>query len=321
MSRRRLFALGLATATTPGFALAQDFSGRPVRLIVGAPPGGSNDFGARLIAPYLGEALGTTVIVENKLGAAGTIASDTVAKSAPDGTTLLFSSASPIIIAPQALPKAPFNVLTDFVPINTVGQTPEAIALNPGLGVKTLKEFIALSHTRQLALGSSGTGGLPHLIIELLIQASGGNIVHVPYKGAGPGIADAMGGHVSGVVSDLPPFIPLHQEGRLLIVAVTSEKRLDFLPNVPTVNETLPGFAANNWLGVFARARTPKPIVDKLNAALLKVVAREEVRAQFRKNAVIPSAMASPDAFQAFVAEEYHRWGKVLRDKGITITN
>jgi tripartite-type tricarboxylate transporter receptor subunit TctC len=319
LSRRNLLALGLAVAVVPNLALSQSFSSKQTRLFVGAPPGGSNDFGARLIAPYLSEALGTTAIVENKPGASGTIASDAVARAAPDGMTLLFSSASPVIIAPQAMPKAPFNPLSDFTAVNMVGMTPVGIAVNPRLGVKSLKDLIALSKTRQITLASSGTGGLAHLIIELLIEASAGNIVHIPYKGGGPGITDTMGGHVSGVVSDLPPFIPYHQEGRLLIIAVTSEKRLDFLPNVPTANETLPGFTATNWLGLFAPAHTPRPVIDKLNAALMQIVKRDDLKAQFLKGGVIASAMASPDVFQKFVADEYHRWGKVLRDKGITI--
>ncbi|MEJ8850784.1 tripartite tricarboxylate transporter substrate binding protein [Variovorax rhizosphaerae] len=302
-------------------SMAQDLSSKTIRLMVGVPPGGSNDFAARLISPHLAEALGATVIVENKVGAAGTIATDFVAKSAPDGTTLYFGGTGPILIAPQAMPKVPFNFLTDIMPINMVGETPLALAVFPGLGVKTLQEFIALSRTRPLSLASTGTGSLPHLVIESLIQASGGNILHVPYKGGGPALADAMGGHVSGVVQDVPTFIPLHEQGKLTLLAVTSAKRVEFLPNIPTVSETLPNFfSASSTLGVYAPAKTPRAIIDKINAALVKTVARDDVQERMRKSAIVPGATASPEAFQKLTALEYQRWGKLLREKGIVIS-
>lgn len=319
MARRSLLVLlGLASLLGTGLAAAQDFPSRPIRLVVGYPPGGSNDIVARIIAPKLGEALNTTVVVENRAGVSGVIGADHVAKSAPDGYTLLAASASPVVITPHTIPKIPFNTLTDFVPINTVGLTPEAIAVTPALGVNSLKELLALSRTRQVSLSSSGTGGLPHLTIELLIQASKGNIVHVPYKGAGPAVTDTLAGHVNGIVMDAPPLYPLIQDGRLKALAVTSDKRVEFMPTVPTAEEELPGFNVTNWVGVFAPAKTPKAVVDKINAALVKVVARDDVRAQLLKVAVVPSTMASPDAFQKFVGDEFNRWGKLVKEKNIT---
>ncbi|HXD03521.1 MAG TPA: tripartite tricarboxylate transporter substrate binding protein, partial [Novosphingobium sp.] len=217
-ARRSLLRLAtLAILAAPallgaGPAAAQEFPSKPIRLVVGYPPGGSNDIVARIIAPRLGEALNTTVVVENKAGVSGVIGADYVAKAAPDGYTLLAASASPVVITPHTIAKIPFNTLTDFTPINTVGLTPEAIAVNPGLGVNSLKELLALSHTRQVTLSSSGTGGLPHLTIELLIQASRGQIVHVPYKGAGPAVTDTLGGHVNGIVMDVPPLYPMIQD-------------------------------------------------------------------------------------------------------------
>lgn len=302
--------------------MAQELSGKPIRLIVGVPPGGSNDFGARLIAPLLGEILGTTVLVENKTGAAGTIATDFVAKSVPDGRTLYFGGTGPDLTAPQAMPKASFNFLSDIMPINMIGETTLGVAVGPTLGVKTLREFIALSRTRQLSLASTGTGGLPHLVIETFIQAAGGNILHIPCKGGGPALTDVMGGHVSGVVQDVPTFIPLHEEGKLHLMAVTSPKRVDFLPNIPTVNETLPDFfRATSILGLYAPAKTPKAMIDKFNAALQKIVARDDVSARLRKSAIVPITMPSVEAFQKLAADEYHRWGKLLRGKGIVISN
>jgi tripartite-type tricarboxylate transporter receptor subunit TctC len=240
-----------------------------------------------------------------------------VAKSQPDGLTLLAASASPVVITPHTLQKVAFNTLTDFAPINTIGLTPEAIAVGPKLKVKNLKELLDLAKIQEVSLSSSGTGGLPHLTIELLTQASKGRIVHVPYKGAAPAITDTLGAHVDGIVMDLPPLFPLIQEGRLQALAVTSDKRFELLPNLPTAQEELPGFSVTNWMGVFAPAKTPKAVVDQLDAALKKVVAREDVKAQLLKNAVVPSVMASPDAFTKFVAQEFNRWGKLVKEKNI----
>lgn len=302
-----------------GAARADDFPSHPIRLIVGYPPGGSNDIMARIIAPHLSEELHTSVVVENRAGASGVIGADAVAKAAPDGYTLLASSVSPIIITPQTMAKPPFDTLHDFTAINTVGLTPEAIAVNPTLKVKTLNELLALARTRQVTLASSGTGGLPHLTIELLKKMAG-NIVHVPYKGAGPAASDTLAGHVDGIVMDLPPLYPLIKEGRLHALAVTSDKRVSFLADIPTAQEELPNFSVVNWLGIFAPANTPAAVVDKINAALRKVVARDDVKAQFASVAVVPSILASPAAFQKFVGEEYARWGKVVKDANIRST-
>ena len=318
LSRRTACALLAGCAFAACAVHAQEFPGKPIHLVVGYPPGGSNDIVARIIAPALGEALGTQVVVENKAGANGVIGADFVAKAVPDGYTLLAASASPLVITPHTLAKIPFNTLTDFSPINTVGLTPEAIAVAPALGVTTLKELIALSRTRQISLSSSGTGGLPHLTIELLIQASKGNIIHVPYKGAVPAVTDTLAGHVNGIVMDVPPLYPLIQDGRLRALAVTSDKRVEFLPNVPTAQEELPGFNVSNWVGVFAPARTPKPVIEKINDALRKAVARADVRQQLVKVAVVPSIMATPDAFAKFVGEEFGRWGRLVKEKNIT---
>jgi tripartite-type tricarboxylate transporter receptor subunit TctC len=299
------------------FAQSSYAAGKTIKLVVGYTAGGSNDIIARIVAPRLGEVLGATVVVENKPGASGAIGADYVAKSQPDGLTLLAASASPVVITPHTLQKVAFNTLTDFAPINTIGLTPEAIAVGPKLKVKNLKELLDLAKIQEVSLSSSGTGGLPHLTIELLTQASKGRIVHVPYKGAAPAITDTLGAHVDGIVMDLPPLFPLIQEGRLQALAVTSDKRFELLPNLPTAQEELPGFSVTNWMGVFAPAKTPKAVVDQLDAALKKVVAREDVKAQLLKNAVVPSVMASPDAFTKFVAQEFNRWGKLVKEKNI----
>jgi tripartite-type tricarboxylate transporter receptor subunit TctC len=319
-ARRRLLALGAAGCLLPGLAEAQPGAARPIRLVVGFTPGGSADFIARLIAPALGEALGTTVLVDNRPGASGTIAGTFVARSAPDGTTLLVGSASPVVISPQVLQKSPFHPLTDLLGVNTIGLTPQVIAVSPATGIRTLKDLLAMARTQPVSLASSGTGGMTHLTIELLARAAGGKIVHVPYKGAGPSITDALAGHVQGVVSDLTPLIPMLQDGRLQALAVTSEKRIDLLPEVPAVSESLPGFSATNWAGVLAPAGTPRPLLLRLHAALGAVIGREDVRTQLRKAGFVPASTESPEAFQKFIADDFARWGRLIKELNIVLT-
>src|SRR5690606_1646550 len=285
--RRAMTALLAATsllAISPMQAVAQEFPSRPITLIVGYPPGGSNDILARLVAPRLAEILGTSVVVENRAGASGTIGATFVARAAPDGYTLLASSASPIAITPQTMRSMPFDPVKDFVAINTVGLVPEAIAIGPNLKVNTLAELLELARTKQVTLSSSGTGGLPHLTIELLKKAAGGDILHVPYRGGGPAIVDTLAGHVDGIVMDLTPLQAQIQSGALKALAVTSAERVDFLPNVPTAQENLPGFNVVNWFGLFAPAKTPPEVVKRISDALVQVVHEPGIREQLTRN-------------------------------------
>lgn len=308
----------MALAPLAGAVRAQ--APAPIRLVVSYPPGGSNDIVARLLAPRLAELLGTNVYVENRPGANGTVGVDAVAKAAPDGSTLLVSSASPIAIAPHLLAKPPFDPVKDFIAINTVGQIAEAIAVGTETKASSLKELVALAKTREVTLSSSGNGGLPHLTIELLKTVSQGQFVHVPYKGAAPAVGDTLGGHVDGIVMDLPALIQQFRGGKLRPLAVTSAARVEFLPDVPTAAEQgLSGLQSMNWIGLFAPARTPAVTIARLNAALLKIVATPEFRKQLGDVAVSASSMASPAAFQKFVGEEVARWGKVAKDSGATM--
>ncbi|MBB3181050.1 tripartite-type tricarboxylate transporter receptor subunit TctC [Variovorax sp. Sphag1AA] len=218
------------------------------------------------------------------------------------------------------MPKAPYNVLTDFAPINLVGDTPLILAVRPGLGVNTVKDLLQLSQKQKITLASAGAGGLTHLVIESLNLASKNNIIHVPYKGGGPALADAVAGHVDGLVADFPPLVPMFKEKRLVAVAVTSPKRTEFLPEVATVGEDIPGFVAMSWYGLMAPAKTPRNVIDKVNAAIAKVMARDDVRAQLKTASVSPRTLASPEAFQKFVAADYARWGKLIRETHIVTT-
>jgi tripartite-type tricarboxylate transporter receptor subunit TctC len=299
-------------------AMAQEnFPSRPIHMVVGFPPGGSNDIVARIIAPKLGEVLGTSVVVDNRPGANAIIGTDYTVRAAPDGYTITLGSASPLAISPHTYSNMPFDPLKDLVGITTVAATPELIAINPKVPAKTLQELVALSRTRDITLSSSGNGGLPHLAIELLKIASKGRIVHVPYKGAGPAITDAVGGHVDGIIVDLPALYSMVTEGKLRAIAVTNTHRADVMKNVPTsVEAGLPSVLAFNWFAVMAPAKTPKPIVDKLFAALVQTVQSPDVKANLAKLGIEPFTQPSPEAFASFMKSETVRWGEVARASG-----
>jgi tripartite-type tricarboxylate transporter receptor subunit TctC len=318
--RKLAGALAMLPAFAAAPALADDaYPSKPIRLVVSYPPGGSNDIAARIIAPELGKALGGSVLVENRAGADGVIGSDHVAKSEPDGYTLLLSSMSPIVLTPQTMKSPPFDTLKDFAAVNMFATTPEAIAVGPRLAnVKTLKDLLDLAKKQQVTLSSSGTGGLPHLTIELLRKIQP-NIMHVPYKGGGPAITDTLGGHVDGVVMDLPPLYSQIKQGKLTALAVTSDQRIDFLPQVPTAQEVLPGFSSVNWIGVFAPAKTPAPIVAKLDQALRQALANPKVKSLLEDAALTPTILDTPAAFQKRLADDYARWGKVIKDADVQI--
>lgn len=318
----RCISLVLITLTHLFFgstASAQPFPNKPITVVVGYPPGGSNDIVARIVAPVLSKELNTTVVVENRAGAGGTIGVNHVAKSQPDGYTLLLSSASPVVLSPQTLTSTPFDPLKDLAPVNTVGQTPEAIATGPALKVKTLKELLERASNEEVTLSSSGSGGLPHLTIELLRHTSNSKLLHVPYKGAGPAVTDTLAGHVDAIVMDLPPLYSLIREGRLNALAVTSADRVNFLPDVPTAGEALPDFNVVNWIGIFAPAGTPTDVMSTLDSAIKKVVENPDVRKQLENNAVVPITREDPTAFKAFFDQEYARWGAILRQAGVTM--
>ncbi|HTK00911.1 MAG TPA: tripartite tricarboxylate transporter substrate binding protein [Bordetella sp.] len=309
-------ATAMAAMALPAIA-ADDYPSRPIHLVVGFPPGGSNDIVARILAPKLSEIIGASVVVENRPGANAIIGTDYVARSAPDGYTITLGSASPLAISPFTYSNMPFDVTKDLVGITTVAQTPELLAINPKVPAKTLQELVALSKTRDVTISSSGNGGLPHLAIELLKIASKGRIVHVPYKGAGPAITDAVGGHVDGIIVDLPALYTMVNEGKLRAIAVTNTHRAEVMKDVPTSAEGgLPTVLAFNWFAIMAPAKTPKPVVDKLYKALVQTVQSPDVKASLNKLGIEPYTQPSPEAFAQFMQKELVRWGDVARASG-----
>jgi len=317
--RRMALAAGLLALAAHAFAQGA-YPNKTITLVVGFPPGGSNDIVARIIAQPLGQVLGVPVVVENRPGANAILGTDHVARSAPDGYTITLGSASPLAISPSTYPKMPFDPLKDLTGITTIASTSELVAMHPSAKVNSLAELFALSQQREVTLASSGNGGLPHLAIELLKKASKGKIVHVPYKGAGPAITDAMGGHVDGIVMDLPALLPGVRDGRLRPVVMADDKRSSALPDVPSAKEAgSAGVIAVNWFAVMAPARTPQPIVDKLFAALTQVMQTPQVVKQLKDNAMEPFLQPSTAAFDKFFKDELVRWGTIARESGAKV--
>jgi tripartite-type tricarboxylate transporter receptor subunit TctC len=295
------------------------YPSKPVRLVVGFPPGGSNDIVARLIAPKLTQLLGAQIVVENRPGANATIGTELVAKAAPDGYTLTLGSASPLAISPFTYPNIPYDTLRDFAAITTVASTPELLAIHPSLPARNLKELVALARSQpgKLDFASSGNGGLPHLAIELFKKIGGVNVVHVPYKGAAPALTDILGGHVHGMIIDLPVLLPHVKSGKVRAIAITADKRTTLLPDLPTsVEQGFPGLIAVNWFAIMAPAKTPKPVIDRLHGAIVQTATAPDMKDAFSKQGVEAFVQPSPEAFTAFLRNDLQRWAKVAKESG-----
>ena len=312
--------LGMAlTGVIASGAYAQAYPTKPIRLIVGFPPGGSNDIVARIVAPKLGEIIGAQVVIENRPGANATIGTEFVAKSAPDGYTVTLASTSPLVISPHTYSKLPYDTVRDFAGVTTIAMTPEAIAVHPALPVKDMKSLIALAkmHPGKLDIASSGNGGLPHLAIELFKTMAKIDLQHVPFKGAGPALTDLLGGHVQGMIIDFPVLYPHMKSGKLRGIALTAEKRTPLLPDLPTSGEQgLPGLLAVNWFAIMAPAKTPAPVVAKLHTSLLKAVSAPDLKERLAALGIEPYTKTSPQEFADFLRDELVRWGKVAKASG-----
>ncbi len=297
----------------------QPYPSKPIRLIVGFPPGGSNDIVARNLAPKLGELLNTQVIVENRAGANATIAAEFVTKSAPDGHTLFLGSTSSLVISPHTYSKMAYETLRDFAPVSTVAMTPEAIAIHPALPARDLKSLVALAKANpgKLDFASSGSGGLPHLALELFKVQANINLQHVPYKGAAPAVVDLVGGHVQGMIMDFPAIYPQLKSGKFRGIALAAEKRIAQMPELPTTGEQgMPGLIAVNWFAIAAPAKTPAPIVSRLHGALISAMGAADLKDRLTAVGVEAYTRSSPEAFTAFLKDELVRWGKVAKASG-----
>ena len=317
-TRRLAIALAFA-ALAPAFA--QTFPSRPVTLVVPFPPGGGTDTGGRVIAEQLGRRWGQPVIVENKGGAAGQIGADFVAKSRPDGHTLLLGNIGTQAINPLLYPKLPYDADKAFAPVSLVAELPLAMMVNPSTPAKTAAEFIALAKSRpgQLSYSSSGAGGAPHLAAEMFKDQTGTFLLHVPYRGGGPAIADLLAGHVQLSFMTVLEASGHIKAGKLRALAVTGDKRVPAFPDVPALAESaLPGFNAISWIGLLAPAGTPQDVVDKIAADVRAVLADETVKARFVALGGVPRA-SSPQEFAKLIADDKGRYAKIISSRKIMI--
>ncbi len=316
---RVVFAAMLAAVLSAG-AQAQDYPSRPVTVVVPFVSGGSTEIMARLIGQGLEAKLGKPVIVENKPGAGTVIGSNFVAKSEPDGYTLLMGTSSPIAINVTVYKALPYNPATDFVPLAMVAESPFVLVVNNDLPVKTIPELIAYAKANpgKLSFGSGGPGAPHHLFAELFASMAGIKMTHVPYRGSLPALNDVLAGHIQLMFVDLPPAVGMITSGKIRALGVTPAKRLAALPDVPTIAEAgVPGYAAAAWFMVVVPGKTPKPIVDRLHADLKEVLASAQTREQIDKLGLTPLDTPPIATMQDFVKSEIARWGKVVEAAGI----
>jgi len=295
---------------------AEPYPVRPIRMVVGFAPGGGTDLTARPVAQKLSELLGQQVIVDNRPGAAGNIATEQVAKAAPDGYTLLMGTIAALAINPSLYGDLRFDPETDLAPVIQVVDATNVLALHPSVPAGSVKELIALAREKSLSAGSSGIGATGHLSIELFNLMAGVKLVHVPYKGGGPAMSDLVGGQVNLIFATTASAIPHLRSGRIKGIAVTTAKRSALLPDLPTISESgLAGFDANNWYGLVVPAKTPRAIIDQLNAEVTKVLNMPDVKTTLFNQGLDP-APGTPEQFGAYIRSERAKWAKVIKESG-----
>jgi tripartite-type tricarboxylate transporter receptor subunit TctC len=308
----------LALAATPA-AQAQDYPTRPVRIVVAFPPGGPTDFVGRIVAEKMTSLLGQRVYIDNKPGANGTMGGGDVAKSDPDGYSLFLTTAGAVTVSPHILSNMPFDTLKDFAPVALVTKVTEVMVVKPGLGVKSVKDLVALAKAKPgtIPFASTGIGSPPHLAQEMLDASAGVQFLHVPYRGAAPALTDLLGGQVEVTVLDVPVVISQIRAGTLLPIGVASDKRDPLLPDVPTFAEQgYPNTDASSWYGLLAPAKTPPAVIAKLNKAVHDALADPVVHDKLVKSGAVP-ASTTPEQFRELLKSEIARWGKIIREKGI----
>ncbi len=310
--------LAISVAALAASAFAQEFPTKPVRMIVGFPPGGATDLVARILQPKLSEAFGKQVVVDNRPGANGVISVDIIARSEPDGHTVGFGHIGTLITSP-AIQKVPYDPYQSFSPIGMMVSLQNIIIVHPSVAAKNLKEFIALAKSKpgQLNYASSGIGSPGHLAAVLLESMAGIQMSHVPYKGGGPAITDLIAGHVPSFVAVISTAVPQVRSGKARAIAVTGVKRTEALPQVPTVAESgVPGYAATNWYGLLAPAGTPKAVIDRFNKELVAALKSPDVIQQL-KDRGIDAAPGSPAEFTKFVRDEEKKWLPIIKRSNI----
>jgi tripartite-type tricarboxylate transporter receptor subunit TctC len=314
-------AMVLAVAA-PQIAVAQDYPSRPVRVVVAFPPGGPTDFIGRLIAGKMSALLGQRVYIENRAGANGTVGADNIAKSEPDGYSLFLTTAGAIAMSPHIMTSIPYDALHDFAPVAEIVTNTTLLVVSPKMGIKSAKELVALAKQKPgtITFASTGTGSTTHLAQVLFADAAGVQFLHVPYRGAAPALTDLLAGQVQVLAADLPVLIAQIQAGSIVPIGAVADKRNEMAPDVPTLAEQgYPNTDASNWYALLAPAKTPPAVIKKLNDAVNTALQDPEVRGKIVKSGAVPVG-GTPEALANFMRAEYDKWGRVVREHGITET-
>ena len=322
---RGAFALAVAFAlcSLAGSARAQNaaYPDRPIRMIVGFAAGGSTDVAARIVAQKMSEILGQSVLVENRPGASGLIAAEDVVKSPPDGYTLMMASQTVLAVAPRLYRKATVDPIKDFAPVAYCGASPLVLVVNPSFPAHTTSELIAMAKAEpgKIIFGTGGVGTTPHIASEMFQYAAGIKMTHVPYRGEAGAINDVVAGQIPAMFANLSAIMGQLKAGTVRAIAVTSPQRSPLVPDVPTVAETLPGFAAETWFGLVAPAGTPPDIIAKLNAAALQALASEDTKKRYADLGMTDSGegRTTPAQVDAYIKSEIAKWAKVIKDADI----
>ena len=314
-----LSLLGLIACTS--VVLAQTYPTKPVRMVVAFAAGGTTDILGRLYAQKLAVSTSQQFIVDNRAGAGGTIGTDIVAKSAPDGYTIKFGSTSSIAVSPNLYPKLPFDLLRDLTPVTQVASAPILLAMHPSVPAKTMRDLIALARAKpgQLTFASSGTGSSLHLCGEYLKYLARIDLLHVPYKGAGPALPDLVAGQVQLLFSDMAPFVPYVKTGKLRILAVTTAERSKLYPDVPTIAESgVPGYDLAGWYGVLAPTGTPRPIIERLHGELMNVMRTPDMQERYVTLGLEP-VESTTEQFGTYIRAELVKWGDIIKRSGTKV--
>jgi len=318
MKRTTVFCWIAAFAMLSGAAQADTYPSKPIKMLVPFPAGGTVDFFARTVGPRLAEALGQPVLIENRAGAGGNIAAEAVAKAPADGYTLLMGSEI-VSINITLYEKLGYHPVKDLAPVVLVGTVPNILLVSPSLPVKTTQELIAYAKSgKRMSYASTGLGTSSQLSSELFKSAAGIDVLHVPYKGGAPAIVDLAGGQVEMMFVNMPTGLPMVKGGKVRILAVTSAERAPQVPDVPTIAETLPGFETAAWSAIYAPAGTPKAAIDKLNAAMVKILQMPDVKTALAEQGAVPAG-GTPDALGDFTKSEIVKWEKIIKASGAKI--
>ncbi len=300
---------------------AAEWPDKPIRVILSVPAGATPDVTARLVFPGLSQQLGVSLVADNRAGGGGVIGAEIAAKSAPDGYTLFISSPGALTILPHMRKNIPYDTIRDFAPISLISIGPFVLMTHPSVPAKSIKELIALAKAQpgKLNYASAGNGVANHLAGELFKQMAGIDIVHVPYKGAPQAVTDVLAGHMSMMFNSVAPIVGYIKTGRIRVLGIASLQRSPQLPDVPTIHESgVPGFEAVNWFGMFAPAKTPRNIINRLNGALVQTIKTPEMQSQFIKLGADPIG-SSVEEFTAFVKRDMEKYEKVVRISGAKV--